>query len=37
LNVWQFVAVLQDADEDVLHDVFGFGRAADDGVGDAEE
>ena len=31
------VAALEDADEGVLHDVFSFGAAAEDGVGDAKE
>jgi hypothetical protein len=30
-------AVFEDADEGVLHDIFGFGGVAQDGVGDAEE
>jgi len=33
----QGVVMFEDADEDVLDDIFGFGGAAQDGVGDAEE
>jgi hypothetical protein len=32
-----FEVVLEDADEDVLDNVFGLGAVAEDGVGDAEE
>jgi hypothetical protein len=33
----ELVLVLEDAEEGVLDDVFGFGTVAEDGVGDAEE
>jgi hypothetical protein len=34
---WELVLVFQDADEGVLHDVFGLCAVTQDGVGDAEE
>ena len=36
-DVGESVATLKDADEGVLDGVFGFGAAAEDGVGDAKE
>lgn len=36
-DVWECALVFHDANEGVLHDVFGFGGVAEDGVGDPEE
>ncbi len=36
-NLVEGVAPFEDADEGVLHDIFGLGAAAEDGVGDAKE
>ena len=36
-NLVEGVAPFEDAEEGVLHDIFGLGAAAKDGVGDAKE
>ena len=36
-DFWEFLSILQDAEEGVLDDVFGFGAVAEEAVGYAEE